>query len=125
MKKRIVDYLLTGIFIITALLTALAALKAYSGVIEKKVAEETDRQNREAVMARNAQAQARVAEMESEILIMSKDVENLQRFIGETETRKETATGNGTVSGDATVSGNKTVSGDATVSGNKTVSGNA
>lgn len=137
--KRINDYLLITIFILTALLIAIVGLRVYSGFLENKEgAEELAWQE---VLERNAQAQSRVLEMEAEIANIQ-DTESLQRFIDDTvaaalavhnetvsgdETISDnmTVSGNGTVSGNMTVSGNATVSGNSTVSGNETVSGNA
>ena len=131
----------------TALLAASVGLKAYSGYTEKKaMEEETERQNLEEVMARNADAQQRVMEMQSEIEDMAADPEALQIFIDETvstandvQSRKEmgsvsenilpfipgSVSGNMTASGNTSVSGNMSVSGNISVSGNMSVSGNA
>ena len=144
--KRVYDFLLVGIFVMTALLAATVGLKAYSGYVERKVMEEeTARQNLEEVMARNAEAQLRVVEMELEIADMASDPETLQIFIDETvnaanevQSKKEMGSvsenflpfipgyvsGNMIVSGNETISGNETVSGNMTVSGNESVSGN-
>ena len=133
----------------TALLSAMAGLKVYAAYMEKKVAEEALRAQKSEVMARNAKAQARVAEMESEILVMSQDTDSLQVFIdraasGEDATFfhtvsvsdkkknliNEAVSGNGTVSGngmafwDVTVSGNATISGNDMIFWDETVSGN-
>ena len=152
--KKIFNYVLVGVFTITALLVAVAGLKTYSDYMEEKERQaEAERQYQETVIARNAEAQNRVIEMQSEISSMTDDVEALQVFIdsavttaNEVQHRKEsgdmaaadaesvsdnmassddeTVSGNMTVSGNETVSGNMTVSGNETVSGNMTVSGN-
>ena len=130
--KKIFDYILVGVFTITALLVAVAGLKTYSDYMEKKEMEaEAERQYQETVIARNTEAQNRVIEMQSEISSMTDDVEALQVFIdsavataNEVQSRKEGASDGETVSGNMTVSGNETVSGNMTVSGNETVSGN-
>ena len=130
--KKIFDYILVGVFTITALLVAVAGLKTYSDYMEKKEMEaEAERQYQETVIARNTEAQNRVIEMQSEISSMTDDVEALQVFIdsavataNEVQSRKEGASDGETVSGNMTVSGNETVSGTMTVSGNETVSGN-
>ena len=131
----------------TALLAATVGLKAYSDYAERKaVEEETERQNHEEVMARNAEAQQRVTEMEFKIAEMASDPEALQVFIDESvsaanevQMKKEmgsvsenalpyipgSVSGNMTVSGDESVSGNMSVSGNLSVSGNMSVSGNA
>ncbi len=134
--KKIFNYVLVGVFTITALLVAVAGLGVYSDYMEEKERQaEAERQYQETVIARNAEAQNRVIEMQSEISSMTGDVEALQTFIdsavanaNEVQYRKEngnmTVSGNETVSGNMTVSGNETVSGNMTVSGNETVSGN-
>lgn len=134
--KKVRDYIFVGIFTITALLAALTCLRVYSDYMEEReMAKEAERQYQENVIARNAEAQSRVIEMQSEISAMTEDVEALQVFIdstvanaNEVQHRKEnsdmTVSGNETVSGNMTVSGNETVSGNMTVSGNETVSGN-
>ena len=146
--KKIFNYVLVGVFTITALLVAVAGLKTYSDYMEEKERQaEAERQYQETVIARNAEAQNRVIEMQSEISSMTDDVEALQVFIdsavttaNEVQHRKESgdmaaadaesvsdnmaSSDNETVSGNVTVSGNETVSGNMTVSGNETVSGN-
>lgn len=152
--KKIYDYIFAGMFTITALIAAVACLGLYSDYMEEKEMEaEAERQYQETVIARNAEAQNRVIEMQSEISSMTDDVEALQMFIdsavataNEVQSRKEsgdmeaadaesvsanmmasddeTVSCNETVSGNMTVSGNETVSGNMTVSGNETVSGN-
>lgn len=152
--KKIYNYVLAGVFTITALLVAVVGLGTYSDYVKRQEAEEeAERQRHEAVLARNAEAQNRVMEMEYEIAEMTGDVEALQQFIdnavsaaNEVQSRKEsgnmetlddpavsedmtaadgeTALDNEAVSGNETISGNETVSGNMTVSGNETVSGN-
>ena len=83
--KKIQNYLLICVFIMTALLAAVAGLMAYSGYMEKKAEEEAlFQQRKEEILARNAEAQNRVQEMEVEIIQMQEDVEALQAFIDET-----------------------------------------
>jgi len=85
MMKKLQNYLLIGVFIMTALLVAVAGLRAYSGYMEKKAEEEAlFQQRKEEILARNAEAQNRVQEMEVEIIQWQEDVENLQAFIDET-----------------------------------------
>ena len=82
--KKIQNYLLIGVFVMTALLAAVAGLVAYSGYMEKKAEEEAlFQQRKEEILARNAEAQNRVQEMEVEIIQMQEDVEALQAFIDE------------------------------------------
>ena len=84
MMKKIQNYLLIGVFVMTALLAAVAGLVAYSGYMEKKAEEEAlFQQRKEEILARNAEAQNRVQEMEVEIIQMQEDVEALQAFIDE------------------------------------------
>ncbi|MDE5933895.1 MAG: hypothetical protein K2H40_15625, partial [Lachnospiraceae bacterium] len=83
--KKLQNYLLIGVFIMTALLAAVAGLRAYSGYMEKRAEEEAlFQQRKEEILARNAEAQNRVLEMEVEIIQMQEDVEALQAFIDET-----------------------------------------
>ncbi|MBD5457918.1 MAG: hypothetical protein HDR27_05015, partial [Lachnospiraceae bacterium] len=85
MMKKIQNYLLICVFIMTALLAAVAGLMAYSGYMEKKAEEEAlFQQRKEEILARNTEAQNRVQEMEVEIIQMQEDVEALQAFIDET-----------------------------------------
>ncbi|MDD6812260.1 MAG: SGNH/GDSL hydrolase family protein [Lachnospiraceae bacterium] len=126
-KYQIKEYLLIAIFIVTALLAAVVGLKAYS-VYREETAEE--RRKYEEILARNAEAQNRIQEMEIEIAEMITDKDALQNFIDETvraaeevQRQKEASvSGNVSVSGDENVSGN-TVSGNMSVSGN-TILGN-
>lgn len=126
-KYQIKEYLLIAIFIVTALLAAVVGLKVYS-VYREETAEE--RRKYEEILARNAEAQNRIQEMEIEIAEMITDKDALQNFIDETvraaeevQRQKEASvSGNVSVSGDENVSGN-TVSGNMSVSGN-TISGN-
>lgn len=130
--KRINDYLLITIFILTASLTAIVGLRIYSGFLENEEgAEELVWQE---VMERNAHAQSRVLEIEAEIANIQ-DTESLQHFIDDTMeaallVQNEEVFGDGiifentTVSGDAAISGNSTVSGNSAVSGNEAVSDN-
>ncbi|MCM1175261.1 MAG: GDSL-type esterase/lipase family protein [Blautia sp.] len=98
MMKKLLNYLLIGVFIMTALLAAVAGLKAYSGYMENKAEEEAlFQQRKEEILARNAEAQNRVQEMEVEIIQLQGDAEALQAFIDETvnaanevQRRKET-----------------------------------
>ena len=83
--KKATEFLLIGIFVMTALLAAAVGLRAYSGYVEKAaMEEEMQQQNLEELMARNAEAQQRVMEMQSEIANMAEDPESLQLFIDET-----------------------------------------
>lgn len=85
MMKKLQNYLLIGVFIMTALLAAVAGLVAYSGYMKKRAEEEAlFQQRKEEILARNAEAQNRVQEMEVEIINWQDDVEALQAFIDET-----------------------------------------
>ena len=148
--KKSHDYLFIATFILMAFLVAAAAFKAYDNYVIKKEGQESEGQEMAAIMARNAESQRRVTEMEAEISQMVDDLESLQTFINDTVTaanevqiRKNTlsvsenavsvlsgealsgsVSNNIPVYGAMTVSGNYTVSGDYTVSGNYVVSGN-
>lgn len=82
----------------TALLAAVVGLSAYSGYMKNRAEEEAlFQQRKEEILARNAEAQNRVQEMEVEIIKLQDDVEALQVFIDETvnaanevQRRKET-----------------------------------
>lgn len=138
--RKVNEILLISIFILTALLAAVVGLKAYD-IYEtnRELQKEQEEKAFEEVLARNAEAQNRVQEMESEIQEMTKDRQKLEQFIadiqktepaitdGLTDTVSEN-TGEDTVSdndgvSDNTVSGNGSVS-DNTVSGNGSVSDN-
>lgn len=85
MMKKLQNYLLIGVFIMTALLAAVAGLRAYSGYMEKRAEEEAlFQQRKEEILARNAEAQSRVLEMEVEIIQLQEDMEALQAFIDDT-----------------------------------------
>lgn len=85
MMKKLQNYLLIGVFIMTALLAAVAGLRTYSGYMEKRAEEEAlFQQRKEEILARNAEAQSRVLEMEVEIINLQEDVEALQAFIDDT-----------------------------------------
>lgn len=125
--KKSHDYLFIAAFIVMAVLVAAAAFKAYDNYVIKKDEQESESQEMAAIMARNAESQRRVTEMEAEIAQMVDDLESLQTFINDTVTaanevqiRKKTlsVSDNVPVYGAMTVSGNYTVSGDCVVSGN-------
>ncbi|MBD5522002.1 MAG: hypothetical protein HDR03_12435 [Lachnospiraceae bacterium] len=137
--KKSHDYLFIATFIIMAVLIATAALKAYDNYFIKKEEQKFESQEMAAIMARNAESQRRVTEMEVEIAQMVDDLEGLQTFINETvaaanevQNRKNmlSVSDNVPVYDAMTVSGNYTVSGDYVISGNglyidgMTVSGN-
>lgn len=133
--RKVNEILLISIFILSALLAAMVGLKAYDTYMADREQEEKEFA---AVLARNAEAQQRVSEMEAEIQEMTKDRQALERFIDElysTEaadpdglTVSDSSYGAGTVSGSDgmpgnTVSDNVDVSANA-VSGNGNVSAN-
>lgn len=121
------------IFITTAVLAAAVGLKAYDiYYTDRRLAREQEELEIAQVFARNEEAQSRVQEMQVEIMELTQDKEELERFIaqiqsGEIGTKDASAdsavSGNGTQPGDGTVSGNGTLSGDGTVSGNGMISG--
>lgn len=149
--RKVNEVLLISIFILTALLAAVVGLKAYN-IYEtnRELQKEQEEKAFEEVLARNAEAQNRVQEMESEIQEMTKDRQKLEQFISDIQKAEpaitdgltdmvngnaeedtvsdndgvsdNTVSGNGSVS-DNTVSGNGSVS-DNTVSGNGSVSDN-
>ena len=127
--KRLNEYLIVLIFILTAVLAITVGFKAYQQYDEdRRFAREQEEMELARVMDRNKEAQARVQEMELEIQQLAEDKDELQRFIARIqneETAYDTASDNSTVSGNATVSDNSTVSGNHTVSDNTTVSENA
>ena len=138
--RKVNEILLISIFILTALLAAVVGLKAYD-IYEtnRELQKEQEEKAFEEVLARNAEAQNRVQEMESEIQEMTKDRQKLEQFIADIQKTESTITdgltdtvsentGEDTVSdndgvSDNTVSGNGSVS-DNTVSGNGSVSDN-
>lgn len=138
--RKVNEILLISIFILTALLAAVVGLKAYD-IYEtnRELQKEQEEKAFEEVLARNAEAQNRVQEMESEIQEMTKDRQKLEQFIADIQKTEPAITdgltdmvsenaGEDTVSdndgvSDNTVSGNGSVS-DNTVSGNGSVSDN-
>lgn len=148
--KKVNEFLIVLIFILTAVLAAAVGLKAYQLYDEdRRLAVEQEEMERAQVFARNKEAQDRVQEMELEIQQLAENPEELQRFIAEIQnvelaepdydamsesdtasdssavSDNSTVTGNAAVSGNAMVSDNAAVSGNATVSDNAAVSGNA
>lgn len=127
--KRLNEYLIVLIFILTAVLAITVGFKAYQQYDEdRRFAREQEEMELARVMDRNKEAQARVQEMELEIQQLAEDKDELQRFIARIqneETSYDTVSDNSTVSGNATVLDNSTVSGNHTVSDNTTVSENA
>lgn len=129
--KRLNEILLVLIFMLTAVLAAAVGLKAYDIYdTNRQLAREQEELELAQVLARNEEAQTRVSQMREEIMELTEDKEELERFIAriqndETdEVSDADVSGNGTVSSNGTVSGNDTVSSDSTVSGNGTVSSN-
>lgn len=138
--RKLNEILLISIFVLTALLAAVVGLKAYD-IYEtnRELAKEQEEREFAEVLARNAEAQNRVTEMEAEIQELTKDRQELERFIADIQTAgKGTASGmsvsgnsdllddtvseNGGIFG-SEVSGNETVS-DDTASGSFGISGN-
>lgn len=80
--KKMVDYFLVGIFMMTALLVAAVGLRAYSGYVGEDSRDgEITLEELDEIMSRNAMAQERVLEMENEITSMLDDVDTLQQMI--------------------------------------------
>lgn len=138
--RKVNEILLIGIFLLTALLAAVVGLKAYD-IYEtnRELRKEQEEKVFAEVLARNAEAQNRVQEMESEIQEMTKNRQKLEQFIAEIQktepvgaeeltdivnknTEANSVSGNGSVSGNS-VSGNDNMSGNS-VSGNESVSDN-
>ena len=127
--RKVNEILLISIFILTALLTAVVGLKAYD-IYEtnRELQKEQEEKAFEEVLARNAEAQNRVQEMESEIQEMTKDRQKLEQFITDIQKAEPAVTDELTDSvsenaGEETISNNDGVS-DNTVSGNGSVSDN-
>lgn len=143
--RKVNEILLIGIFLLTALLAAVVGLKAYD-IYEtnRELRKEQEEKVFAEVLARNAEAQNRVQEMESEIQEMTKNRQKLEQFIAEIQKTEpvgaerltdivDGSTGADTVSGNGSVSGNtisendsmlrSSVSENGSVSDN-TVSGN-
>lgn len=131
------EYLLIAICMATAILAAVVGLRVYSVYWE---ATKEERQRYEEILARNAEAQTRVLEMEAEIAQMTADKESLQAFLdekvlaAEEVTRRKEAensisdnvsiSGNGDISGNLSISDNSGISGNLSISGNSSISDN-
>lgn len=128
MMKKIQDYSLIAVFVMTAILAAVVGLKAYSGYMRNKAEEEAlFQQRKEEILARNAEAQNRVQEMQVEIIEMQNDVEALQTFIDDTvnaanEVQNRKAEGN--LSGNGSASSADSASGETVPVQSDAVSGN-
>lgn len=138
--KKLNEILLIFIFMLTAVLAAAVGLKAYDIYdTNRRLAREQEEMEMAQVLARNEEAQNRVSQMREEIMELTQDREELERFISriqngdmavsakstaETVSDNSTVSGNSTVSDNSMVSGNNMASDDSTVSGNGTVSGN-
>lgn len=138
--KKLNEILLIFIFMLTAVLAAAVGLKAYDIYdTNRRLAREQEEMEMAQVLARNEEAQNRVSQMREEIMELTQDREELERFISRIQngdmavsakSTAETVSDNSTVSGNSTVSdnsmgsGNNMASDDSTVSGNGTVSGN-
>lgn len=138
--KKLNEILLIFIFMLTAVLAAAVGLKAYDIYdTNRRLAREQEEMEMAQVLARNEEAQNRVSQMREEIMELTQDREELERFISriqngdmavsakstaETVSDNSTVSGNSTVSDNSMVFGNNMASDDSTVSGNGTVSGN-
>lgn len=121
------------IFMLTAVLAAAVGLKAYDLYdTDRKLARQQEEMEIAQILARNEEAQVRVSQMQSEIMELTQDREELERFInriqsGEMQAQvsdNSTVSGNGSVSFNGWISGNSVGVLDGTVSGNGTVSSN-
>lgn len=113
------------IFMLTAVLAAAVGLKAYDIYdTNRRLAREQEEMELAQVLARNEEAQTRVAQMQAEILELAQDREELERFIQRIRSEEEIVAENAAVSSDGTVSGNGLVSSNGIVSGNGSVSSN-
>lgn len=121
------------IFMLTAVLAAAVGLKAYDLYdTDRKIARQQEEMELAQILARNEEAQARVSQMRSEIMELTQDREELERFINriqsgemqDQEPEHSTVTGNGTVSSNGMISGGGAGFRDDTVSGNGAVSSN-
>lgn len=121
------------IFMLTAVLAAAVGLKAYDVYdTDRRLARQQEEMELAQILARNEEAQARVSQMQSEIMELTQDREELERFISGIQSGEKkasvssngTVTDNGTVSSNGTVTGNGTAPSDGTVTGNGTVSSN-
>lgn len=127
MMKKIQDYSLIAVFVMTAILAAVAGLKAYSGYMKNRAEEEAlFQQRKEEILARNAEAQNRVQEMQVEIIELQSDVEALQTFIDDAvnaanEVQSRKAVGN--ISGNGDASSADAASGDSVPAQSDSVSG--
>lgn len=129
--KKINEYLIVMIFILTAVLVAVAGLKAYQVYdTDRRLAREQEELELAQVFARNEEAQGRVQEMRSEIQELTKDRDKLEQFLTQVQQSELTDIVIETDNPDTTVSGNDMVLVAGTVSGNTivlpegTVSGN-
>lgn len=125
--RKLNEILLISIFVLTALLAAVVGLKAYDIYdTNRELAKEQEEREFAEVLARNAEAQNRVTEMEAEIQEMTRDRQELERFIADIQTAEKGTASGASVSGnsdslDDTVSENDGIFGSE-VSGNDTVS---
>lgn len=104
--RKLNEILLISIFVLTALLAAVVGLKAYDSYVTGREQEEKEFAE---VLARNAEAQNRVLEMETEIQELTKNRQELEKFITNLQTAESG------VPTDAAVSDNSSVSADAAV----------
>lgn len=80
--KRINEFLLVVILITTAVLAAAVGLKAYDIYdTDRRLAKEQEELELAQVFARNEEAQNRVQEMRVEIMELTEDKEELERFL--------------------------------------------
>ena len=119
--KRLNDYLLLTIFILTILLAIVVGQRTYSGYLKYRV--DVEEQVWQEMMERNAQAQSRVLEMEIEIESMQ-DVESLQNFINDIVEAAEIMSDDSIVFDNDMVSENDAVSENEIISDNETISDN-
>ncbi len=91
------------IFMLTAVLAAAVGLKAYDLYdTDRKLARQQEEMEIAQILARNEEAQVRVSQMQSEIMELTQDREELERFINRIQSGEMQAQ----VSDNSTVSGN-------------------
>ena len=102
--KRVNEILLVVIFITTAVLAAAVGLKAYDIYdTDRRLAREQEELEIAQVFARNEEAQSRVQEMQVEIMELTQDKEELERFIAQIQSGE---IGMKDASADSAISGN-------------------
>ncbi len=142
--KRLNEILLVAIFVLTAVLVAVVGLKAYKNYYDERQLEiAKEEQALAEMMARNEETYARAGEIEHEIEELSKNKEELVRFVDEVNQQQTAASDDAEATtnmtendnifppedaahtDDASIQGNETVSDNASQSENMTIPGEA